>query len=76
MNAARQFIETIAFNMAEPHKPLKSIRDTLEDGEALKYLGATDEDQEMIEEAHDMVTEWINSGIENLDQVIGSVQPG
>lgn len=69
MNAARQFIEAIASNMAEVRKPLKSILDTLEDGEALAYLGATDDDQEMIEEAHDMVTGWMDSGLETLDQV-------
>lgn len=69
MNAARQFIEAIASNMAELRKPLRAIRDTLEDGEALECLGVTDEDQEMIEEAHDMLTEWMNAGLETLDQV-------
>ncbi|TRO07537.1 hypothetical protein EQ836_25305 [Ectopseudomonas mendocina] len=69
MNAARQFIEAIASNMVEVKKPLKGIRDTLEDGEALGYLGATDDDQGMIEEAHEMVTSWIRSGLETLDQV-------
>ena len=68
MNAARQFIEAIASNMLELKKPLKSIRDTLEDGEALGYLGATDDDQEMIEEAHDMVTGWMAQGLETLDE--------
>lgn len=70
MNAARQFIEAIASNMAEVKKPLTGIRDTLEDGEALAYLGATDEDQELVEEAHDMVCGWIASGLETLDQVV------
>jgi hypothetical protein len=69
MNAARQFIEAIASNMAELKKPLKAICDTLEDGEALEYLGATDEDQEMIEEAHDMVSAWISAGIKTFDEV-------
>jgi len=69
MNAARQFIEAIASNMAELKKPLIDIRNVLEDGEALTYLGATDDDQEMVEEAHDMVTAWINAGHLTLDQV-------
>jgi hypothetical protein len=69
MNAARQFIEAIASNMLELKKPLSAIRDVLEDGEALGYLGATDDDQEMIEEAHAMVTGWIADGCETLDQV-------
>lgn len=69
MNAARQFIEAIASNMTEVKKPLKAIRDTLEDGEALLHLGATDDDQEMVEEAHDMVTQWMDAGLTTLDQV-------
>lgn len=69
MNEARQFIEAIASNMAEVKKPLVSILQVLEDGEALSCLGATDEDQEMIEEAHDMVRGWISAGLETLDQV-------
>lgn len=69
MNAARQFIESIASNMTEVKKPLKAIRDTLEDGEALAYFGATDDDQSMVEEAHDMVTQWLDTGLTTLDQV-------
>lgn len=69
MNEARQFIEAIASNMKEVKKPLASIRNVLEDGEALAYLGVTDEDQEMVEEAHDMVSGWIKAGLETLDQV-------
>jgi len=68
MTAARQFIEAIASNMSELKKPLAGIRNVLEDGEALAYLGATDDDQEMIEEAHDMVSGWIDAGLETLDQ--------
>jgi hypothetical protein len=69
MNAARQFIEAIASNMAELRKPLQSIRSVLEDGEAMQCLGVTDEDQGMVEEAHEMVAIWISEGIEFLDQV-------
>lgn len=69
MNEAREFIEAIASNMAEVRKPLQSIIETLEDGEALEFLGATDEDQEMVEDAHEMVSGWIESGHETLDQV-------
>lgn len=69
MNAAREFIEAIASNLEEVQKPLRAIRAVLEDGEALGYLGATDEDQEMVEEAHDMVSGWISAGLETLDQV-------
>lgn len=69
MTEARQFIEAIASNMKEVKKPLASIRNVLEDGEALAYLGVTDEDQEMVEEAHDMVSGWIKAGLETLDQV-------
>lgn len=68
MIAARQFIEAVASNMSELKKPLAGIRNVLEDGEALAYLGATDDDQEMIEEAHDMVSGWIDAGLETLDQ--------
>lgn len=69
MNAARQFIEAIGSNMTEMKKPLVDIRNTLEDGEALAYLGATDDDQEMVEEAHSLVTGWIAAGHTTLDQV-------
>lgn len=75
MNEARQLIETIASNMTELKKPLSGIRAVLEDGEALSVLGATDEDQEMIEEAHDMVSRWIKVGLETLDQVSWSRTP-
>lgn len=69
MTAAREFIEAIASNMGEVKKPLTDILNTLGDGEALAYLGATDEDQEMIEEAHDMVSGWIKGGYKTLDQI-------
>lgn len=62
MNKAQQLIEAIASNMNEVNKPLADILAVLEDGEALLFLGATDEDQEVVEEAHDMVREMIKDG--------------
>lgn len=70
MNPARQFIEAIASNFSEQVKSLSSIRYVLEDGEALLLLGVGDEDQEMVEEAHSMVCEWIKGGLETLNQVV------
>lgn len=63
-NAAIEFINAIASNMEEANKPLISIKDALEDAEALDYLGVTDEDQEMVEEAHDIICNWIKEGKE------------
>ena len=63
-NAAIEFINSIASNMPEVNKPLTTIKDILEDGEALMYLGVTDENQDMVEEAHDIVSTWIESGRE------------
>ena len=56
-NAALEFIKAIASNM-----PLRQILEALEDGEALAYLGVTDEDIDMVEEAHAMVSDWIKDG--------------
>ena len=67
MNRARQIIEEIASNMDD--KQLKDIRYVLEDGEALASLGFTDDDQEVIEEAHFVITNWIKSGLETYGQV-------
>ena len=61
-NAAFAFIEAIASNMAEVDKPLRAVLEALEDGEALDYLGVTDEDLDMVEEAHAMVSDWIKDG--------------
>lgn len=61
-NAALDFIEAIASNMPEVNKPLRVILDALEDGEALAYLGVTDDDLDMVEEAHAMVSDWIKDG--------------
>ena len=61
-NAALEFIEAIASNMPEVNKPLRAILEALEDGEALGYLGVTDEDLDMVEEAHAMVSDWIKDG--------------
>lgn len=62
MSAATQFIAAIASNMSDVEKPLADIRAVLEDGEALMHLGVTDEDQEMVEEAHALVSEWMRAG--------------
>ena len=61
-NAAFDFIKVIAGNMTEEIKQLRAILDVLEDGEALAYLGVTDEDLDMVEEAHAMVSDWIKDG--------------
>ena len=63
-NETIEFINSIASNMPEVNKPLTTIRDVLEDGEALMYLGVTDENQDLVEEAHDIVSTWIRSGRE------------
>ena len=66
---AIDFIAAIASNMNElTHKPLTDIKAVLEDGEALLNLGATDDDQEMVEEAHDIVCQWIKAGHESYEQ--------
>ena len=61
-NAALEFIKAITSNMPEVNKPLRAILEALEDGEALDYLGVTDEDLDMVEEAHAMVSDWIKDG--------------
>ena len=61
-HTALDFIKAIASNMAEVNKPLGAILDALEDGEALAYLGVSDEDIDMVEEAHAMVSDWIKDG--------------
>jgi mannitol/fructose-specific phosphotransferase system IIA component len=60
---AREFINAIASNMPERNILLSDIANTLTDGEALAYLGATDDHQPMIEHAHAIVVELINSGV-------------
>ena len=62
MKASIDFIHAIASNMPEADKPLSDIKATLEDGQALLYLGATDDDQPMIECAHAIVSDWMNEG--------------
>jgi hypothetical protein len=56
------FIEMIAGNLPEVDKSLSAIKDVLEDGEALAWLGVTDEDLDLVEEAHAMVSDWIKEG--------------
>ena len=62
MQASIDFIHAIASNMTEVNKSLADIKATLEDGQALLYLGATDADQPMIECAHAIVSDWMNEG--------------
>ena len=61
-NAALRFIKAIASNKPEVNKPLLAILEALEDGEALAYLGVSDEDLDMVEEAHALVSDWIKDG--------------
>ena len=67
-NAALEFIKAIASNMPEVNKPLRAILEALEDGEALAYLGVTDEDLDMVEEAYAMVSDWIKDGKRHLGE--------
>ena len=60
--AAFDFIKVIAGNLDEENAPLCSILDVLEDGETLAYLGVSDEDLDMVEEAHAMVSDWVKDG--------------
>ena len=62
MDKAISFIEMIAGNLPEVDQPLSAIIDVLEDGEALAWLGVTDEDQDVVEDAHAMVSDWIKEG--------------
>lgn len=68
MNASIEFIKAIASNFAETRVELADIKNVLEDGAALADLGATDDDQEMVEIAHSMVCEWIADGKQFLGQ--------
>ena len=68
MNAAIEFIKAIASNFAETRVELVDIKNVLEDGDALAGLGATDDDQEMVETAHALICEWIGEGKQFLGQ--------
>lgn len=69
-NLDLDFIKAIASNMAEVNKPLQAILDALEDGEALAYLGVTDDDDlDMVEDAHALVSDWIKDGKRILGEV-------
>ena len=59
---ALEFIGAIVSNMPEQRILLSDIADVLNDGEALFHLGATDEDQPMVEHAYALVSELISSG--------------
>lgn len=66
---ALDLINAIAEEMTLGAPDLSHIRNVTEDGEALAELGLSDEDQEMVEEAHWMLTEWMDKGFTTLDQV-------
>lgn len=66
---ALEFIGAIASNMTDHHILLSDIASVLCDGEALAYLGATDEDQPMIEYAYALVSELISSGKKHWEAV-------
>lgn len=68
MNASIEFIKAIASNFAETKVELADIKNVLEDGAALADLGATDDDQEMVETAHALICEWMAEGKEFLGQ--------
>lgn len=59
---ALEFIAAIASNMTDQPILLSDIADVLADGEALSHLGATDDDQPMVEHAHSLVSDLIQSG--------------
>ena len=59
---ALEFIGAIASNIRAQRILLSDIVDVLNDGEALFHLGATDEDQPMVEHAYALVVELISSG--------------
>ena len=67
---ALRFIDAIASNMTETKKPLREILAVLEDGSALFWLGVDDEDQPMVEDAHSIVSDWLDAGKITLDQVV------
>ena len=60
--AAIQLIEAIASNINTHYKVWDEIKAVLEDGEALIYLGVTEEDQETVEGAHAHVCRMIEDG--------------
>lgn len=47
---------------------LEFIRNVTEDGANLSQLGVGDDDQEMVEEAHWMLTEWMRKGLTSLPE--------
>lgn len=56
---AEQIIEMIREAGAEDDRALLTA---MEDGEALVELGITDDDQESLEEAHDIISKRLSSG--------------
>ena len=58
---AQSIIDAITYNI-QGKAELADIKNTLEDGEALGYLGVEDCDQEFVEEAHSIICERIENG--------------
>ena len=59
--SAQSIIDAITYNI-QGKVELVDIKKTLEDGEALGYLGVEDCDQEFVEEAHSIICERIENG--------------
>lgn len=58
---AQSIIDAITYNI-QGKAELVDIKNTLEDGEALGYLGVEDCDQKFAEEAHSIICERIENG--------------
>ena len=58
---AQSIIEAIASNI-QGQVELSDVKEVLEDGEALGYLGVEDCDQDLVEEAHEIICERIENG--------------
>lgn len=58
---AQSIIDAITYNI-QGQVELSDVKEVLEDGEALGYLGVEDCDQEFVEEAHSIICERIENG--------------
>ena len=68
MNQAIIFIQAIGQELTEMNPLLQDILYVLEDGDAMERMGVTDDDQELVEEAHSWVQSWIDEGKQYLGQ--------
>ena len=62
MEKALNIIHLIASEISDQHIFLSDIADVLADGEALRHLGISDDDQTAVECASALVLELIQSG--------------